>query len=130
MYSHVVVGSNDLDRSKRFYDATFAAIGGSEGNVDPKGVVLYFHNNGVFIVGKPINGEPSTVSNGATIAFAASSPDQVEAWHAAGVSNGGKAIEDPPGPRERSGMKVYLAYLRDPDDNKICAAHVLEPPKN
>ncbi|MHA6766899.1 VOC family protein [Sphingobium ummariense] len=126
MFSHVVIGSNDLDRSKHFYDAILAEIGGSKGIVDPKGVILYLHNDGVFIVGKPIDGNPSTVSNGATIAFKASSPDQVEAWYAAGVANGGKAIEDPPGPRERSGMKVYLAYLRDPDGNKICAAHLLD----
>jgi catechol 2,3-dioxygenase-like lactoylglutathione lyase family enzyme len=123
MYSHMVVGSNDLERSKRFYDAVFGALGGSEGHLDPKGIVLYLHNAGVFIVTDPINGEPATVSNGATVAFAASDPAQVEAWYAAGIAHGGNAIEDPPGPRDRSGMKVYLAYLRDPDGNKLCALH-------
>lgn len=125
MYSHVVVGSNNLERSKRFYDAVFAALGGEEGKADPKGIILYFNNGGVFIVGKPIDGEAATIANGATVAFSASSSDQVDAWHAAGVANGGKSIEDPPGLRERSGMKIYLAYLRDPDGNKLCAAHLL-----
>ena len=123
MYSHNMVGSNDIDRSKQFYDATFQAIGGNPGIKDDKGRLIYMHNGGLFLVTQPINGEPATIGNGCTIGFAMESPEQADAWHAAGVANGGKAIEDPPGVREGAQMKLYLAYLRDPDGNKLCALH-------
>ncbi len=124
MYSHIMVGSNDIDRSKAFYDATFKAMGSNEGIVDPKGRLMYLYSGGVFLVTKPIDGEPATPGNGMTIGFAMS-PEQADAWHAAGVAAGGTAIEDPPGVREGGGMKMYLAYLRDPDGNKLCALHRL-----
>ena len=123
MFSHMMVGSNDIDRSKKFYDALFVAIGGKPGIVDPKGRLIYLHNGGVFLVTKPIDGKPATVSNGGTIGFAMSSPAQADAWHAAGVAAGGAAIEDPPGVRSGGAAPLYLAYLRDPDGNKICALH-------
>ena len=122
MYSHMMVGSNDIERSKKFYDATFTAIGGKEAIVDPKGRLMYLHNGGAFLVTTPIDGEPATAGNGCTIGFAMT-PEQADSWHAAGVENGGTAIEDPPGIREGAGMKMYLAYLRDPDGNKLCALH-------
>lgn len=122
MYSHMMVGSNDIARSKTFYDATFAAFGGKPGIQDPKGRLIYMHNGSMFLVTPPINGQPATCGNGMTIGFAMT-PEQADAWHAAGVANGGKAIEDPPGIREGNGMKLYLAYLRDPDGNKLCALH-------
>ena len=122
MYSHMMVGSNDIERSKTFYDATFKAIGGREGSLDPKGRLIYMHNGGLFLVTPPIDGKPATAGNGCTIGFAMT-PEQADAWHAAGVENGGTAIEDPPGIREGNGMKMYLAYLRDPDGNKLCALH-------
>ena len=123
MYSHMMVGSNDIDRSKAFYDALFGAVGGKPGIVDPKGRLIYMHNGSMFLVTKPIDGEAATPGNGMTIGFAVESPAQADAWHAAGVAAGGKAIEDPPGVREGAGMKLYLAYLRDPDGNKLCALH-------
>ena len=122
MYSHMMVGSNDIERSKKFYDATFKAIGGREGSMDPKGRLIYMHNGGLFLVTPPIDGKPATAGNGCTIGFAMT-PEQADAWHAAGVEAGGTAIEDPPGIREGNGMKMYLAYLRDPDGNKLCALH-------
>ena len=122
MYSHMMVGSNDMERSKKFYDATFKAIGGREGSMDPKGRLIYMHNGGLFLVTPPIDGKPATAGNGCTIGFAMT-PEQADAWHAAGVEAGGTAIEDPPGIREGNGMKMYLAYLRDPDGNKLCALH-------
>lgn len=120
MYSHVMVGSNDIQRSKTFYDALFAALGGNPAIEDDKGRLIYMHNGGIFLVTPPIDGEPATHANGGTIGFAAESPEQAQAWHKAGIEAGGTAIEDPPGIREGSGMKMYLAYLRDPDGNKIC----------
>ncbi|WP_183933821.1 VOC family protein [Sphingomicrobium lutaoense] len=122
MFSHMMVGSNDLERSKKFYDATFAAFGGPEGIVDPKGRLVYRHNGAAFLVTRPIDGEPAGCGNGMTIGFAMT-PEQADAWWKAGQEAGGTAIEDPPGVRETAGMKLYLAYLRDPDGNKLCALH-------
>ena len=121
MYSHNMVGSNDIARSKKFYDAIFAALGGKPAIQDDKGRLIYMHNGGMFLVTQPIDGEPATAGNGCTIGFTMDSPEQAQAWHAAGVANGGKAIEDPPGWREGGFGKLYLAYLRDPDGNKLCA---------
>lgn len=123
MYSHMMVGANDIDRAKTFYDAIFGAVGGKPGIVDPKGRLIYMHNGGMFLVTKPIDGGGATPGNGMTIGFAMANPAECDAWHAAGVAAGGKAIEDPPGVREGAGMKLYLAYLRDPDGNKLCALH-------
>ena len=83
--------------------------------------IFYFANGGIFSVSLPINGQPATCANGGTIGFACSSPQQADDWHATGVANGGTSCEDPPGVRE--GSKVYLAYLRDPDGNKLCGLH-------
>jgi catechol 2,3-dioxygenase-like lactoylglutathione lyase family enzyme len=123
MFSHVMVGSNDIARSKKFYDATFAAFGGKPAIVDPKNRLIYQHNGSMFIVTTPINGEAACGANGGTIGFAMT-PEQADAWEKAGRENGGAACEDPPGPRE--GSPFYLAYLRDPDGNKLCALHVLQ----
>lgn len=122
MYSHMMVGSNDIGRSKTFYDATFAAMGGQPGRQDDKGRLMYMHNGGIFMVTPPIDGGAATHGNGCTIGFAMT-PEQADAWHAAGIAHGGTAIEDPPGVRSGSGMSLYLAYLRDPDGNKLCALH-------
>lgn len=123
MYSHNMVGANDLEASKKFYDALFASIGGKPAMVDPKGRLIYMHNGGLFLVTAPIDGQPATAGNGCTIGFAMENPEQADAWHRAGLENGGTAIEDPPGVREGGGMKMYLAYLRDPSGNKLCAMH-------
>ena len=122
MYSHLTIGSNDIDKAQRFYDALFTAIGGNPGDrADTR--LMYAHNGGLLLVTKPINGEPATHANGGTIGFGMNSPEEVESWHAAGVANGGTTCEDPPGVREHPGMKMHLAYLRDPDNNKLCAIY-------
>lgn len=123
MYSHMMVGSNDIERSKAFYDALFKSVGGKEAMVDPKGRLMYMHNGGIFMVTSPIDGEGATPGNGMTVGFAMANPEQADAWHQAGVEAGGTSIEDPPGVRENPGMNLYLAYLRDPDGNKLCALH-------
>lgn len=120
MFSHIMVGANDVAASKKFYDAVFGAIGVGPGRMDDKGRVFYATKTGVFAVTKPINGAPASGANGGTIGFAVESAQQAKAWHAAGVANGGTTCEDPPG--ERPGG-AYLAYLRDPSGNKICAMH-------
>ncbi len=121
MFSHVVVGSNDIARSKKFYDALIGAMGGKPGVEDAKGRLIYMHNGGLLLVTKPIDGKPATHANGGTIGFAMAGPEQADAWHKAGVENGGTSIEDPPGIRQGGGGAMYLAYLRDPDGNKLCA---------
>ena len=123
MFSHVMVGTNDLEKSKKFYDALFKSLGGREAIVDPKGRLIYLHNGGTFLVTPPIDGEPACHANGGTIGFSMDSPEQAKAWHDAGVENGGTSIEDSPGVREGGFGKLYLAYLRDPDGNKLCALH-------
>ena len=123
MFSHVMIGSNDLERSQRFYDAVFAAIGGKPARRDGRGRLVYGQSGPFLMVTKPIDGEAASCANGGTIGFAVGSPELADAWHAAGVANGGTAIEDPPGLRDGQFGKLYLAYLRDPDGNKLCAMH-------
>ena len=123
MFSHIMIGANDLAASKKFYDAALGALGVSPGKQDDKGRVFYRTKTGVFAITKPINGNAATFANGGTIGFACESPEIAAAWHAAGVAHGGKTCEDPPGWREGAFGKLYLAYLRDPSGNKICALH-------
>ncbi|HEY0650218.1 VOC family protein [Phenylobacterium sp.] len=122
MFSHVMVGVNDLDRAKAFYDATLGALGVAPGFVD-RHRVFWRTPAGVFAASLPIDGEAATIGNGSTVGFACASAEQADAWHAAGVANGGTSIEDPPGVREGTGGKMYLAYLRDPDGNKLCGLY-------
>ncbi|MEQ1650804.1 MAG: VOC family protein [Hyphomicrobiaceae bacterium] len=124
MFSHVMIGTNDLEKSKAFYDATLATLGVKPGRVDGHRV-FYRTATGVFSVTKPINGQPATPANGGTVGFACNSGAEADAWHAAGLAHGGATCENPPGIREGSFGNLYLAYLRDPDGNKICALHRL-----
>jgi catechol 2,3-dioxygenase-like lactoylglutathione lyase family enzyme len=123
MFSHIMVGSNDLDRSKAFYDVLF----GKEGRRDDKGRLSYGRRGAVFMVSNPIDGQDATHGNGSTIGFAFDSPEEVDEWHRRGVEAGGTPIEDPPGPRSNAFGSLYLAYLRDPDGNKLCGLH--RPPQ-
>ncbi len=121
MFSHIMVGANDIQESKAFYDAVLGALGHKPGVIDEKGRCFYFTDTGIFSLSKPIDGEPASHGNGSTIGFAAKNPEEADAWHAAGLANGGTDCEDAPGVREGGGRKLYLAYLRDPSGNKICA---------
>lgn len=125
MFSHVMLGANDIQESKAFYDAIFSVLGYAPGVIDEKGRCFYFTKTGVFALSKPIDGKPATKGNGSTIGFAAKTTEEVDAWHAAGLANGGVTCEDPPGVRDGVTMKLYLAYLLDPSGNKICALHRL-----
>ena len=120
MFSHIMIGTNDLDKAKSFYDAVLGTLGVAPATVD-RHRIFYRTPTGVFSVSKPINGEPATAPNGGTIGFACKSFEQADAWHAAGLAHGGTSCEDPPGVREGAAGQLYLAYLRDPDGNKICA---------
>lgn len=122
MFSHVMIGTNDLNRSKAFYDAVLGTLGVPAGFVD-RHRVFWRTQSGVFSVSLPIDGKPATVANGGTVGFACESTAQADAWHAAGLANGGISCEDPPGIRDGAAGQLYLAYLRDPDGNKICGMH-------
>ena len=125
MFSHIMIGSNDIPRSKKFYDALLAVVGGAPGQEDAKGRLRYVHDGGVLMISKPIDGNPATGANGGTIGFRVSGPAQADAWHAAGCAHGGTSCEDPPGERASGDRRLYLAYLRDPDGNKLCALHLV-----
>ena len=124
MFSHIMIGSNNLDRSKSFYDAVLGTLGVRPGAVD-RHRIFWRTPTGVFSVTLPIDGNAATFGNGGTIGFACQSPEQTDAWHAAGLAHGGSLCEEPPGVREGAAGKLYLAYLRDPDGNKICGLHRL-----
>lgn len=127
MFSHVMVGSNDIERSKRFYAAVLGALGVGEParNTAKSGHVrLFYRHGGVsFGVTQPINGEPAAPANGGTIGFSCRSPEQVLAFYEAALAHGGQAIEEPPGPRGAAPGALHLAYVRDPDGNKLCALY-------
>ena len=124
MFSHIMIGTNNLERAKAFYDSLLGTLGVPAAKVDGSRI-FYRTSAGVFSVTQPINGAPATCANGMTIGFAAASPAQADAWHAAGLAAGGTACEEPPGVREGSVGKLYLAYLRDPDGHKLCALYRL-----
>ena len=121
MFSHIMVGSNDIDRSQKFYDSLF----GKEAARDDKGRLAYRNKGSVFMVSKPMDGQPAHHANGGTIGFTLDSPEEVDAWHRRGLEAGGSLCDgcDPPGYREGGFGKLYLAYLRDPDGNKLCGLH-------
>ena len=124
MFSHVMVGTDNLEASKKFYDAVLGTLGIGPGYIDDNRRIFYLSPNGsAFAVTKPINGAPASSANGGTVGFVVADPATVNAWHAAGVANGGTTCEEPPGVREGGLGKMYLAYLRDPSGNKLCALH-------
>ena len=123
MFSHIMLGANDIEESKIFYDAILGTLGYEPGVIDEKGRVFWFTKSGVFSISKPIDGEPAGNGNGSTIGFSAKEPAHADAWHEAGLASGGTTCEDPPGVRDGVSGSLYLAYLRDPSGNKICALH-------
>ena len=127
MFSHVMLGASDLEKSRHFYDAVLGTLGIAPG-VANKNRYFYRSPTGNFGITTPINGEPACHANGGTIGFAMQTPEQADTFHATGLAHGGTTCEEPPGWRDNgAGGKLYLAYLRDPDGNKICALH--RPPR-
>ena len=131
MFNHIVIGSNDIERSRQFYNAVLATLGAGEPvrNKAPTGHtrLFYRHEGGVLCVSEPINDEAATFANGGTIGFKCNSPELVRQFHDAAVAHGGTSIEDPPGLREGAMGSLYLAYVRDPDGHKLCAIHRPKP---
>jgi catechol 2,3-dioxygenase-like lactoylglutathione lyase family enzyme len=127
MFSHIMIGSNHIEQSKKFYDAVLGVFGASEPirNKAPSGHtrLFYRHDGSTFCISEPINGEEATCANGGTIGFKCSSPEQVRQFHDTAVAHGGQSIEEPPGPRDSAMGTMHLAYVRDPDGNKLCAIY-------
>ncbi len=127
MLSHVMIGTNDIERSKRFYDAVLGALGAGEPlrNEARTGHkrLFYRHEGMTFCVSEPIDDGPATHANGGTIGFKCGSPEQVRQFHDIAVAHGGTSIEEEPGLRDSSLGQLHLAYVRDPDGNKLCALH-------
>lgn len=127
MLNHIMIGSNDIERSKKFYNATLGVLGAGEpmAHVNDTGQtrLFYVHDGSTFSISEPINGEPAVPSNGSTIGFVCNSPEQIQELHDVAVANGGTSIEDPPGLREGSMGPMYLCYFTDPDGHKICGIH-------
>ena len=123
MFTHAFLGSNDIEKSRKFYDATMAELGYQNVVPPEAGQLVYAGPAGTFIVGKPYDGNSATVGNGSTLGFAAPDDETVSRWHAAGLAAGG-TCDGPPGPRERAPNQSVGAYLRDPDGNKVCAFHM------
>ncbi|MBL8299473.1 MAG: VOC family protein [Rhodanobacteraceae bacterium] len=127
MFSHVMLGTNDIERSKRFYDSVLNVIGAGEAiqNANKTGQrrLFYRHDGSIFCVSEPLDGQSATCGNGSTIGFKCDSPEQVRQFHDVALASGGTSIEEPPGPRESAMGVLYLAYVRDPDGNKLCALH-------
>ena len=130
MFSHVMVGVNNIEESRVFYDKIFKVLGAEPGKMYPNlsGQKRYFYNfkGTTFCITEPIDGKPATVSNGATIGFNIDNTEQGDAWHKAGIENGGISIEEVPGIRNYGKFSMYLAYLRDPTGNKLCASLLIK----
>lgn len=125
MFSHIMLGVDDMETSRAFYDAALGALGIAKGVADARGRTIYATDRGILMLTRPIDGGPASCANGGTIGFSAQSTDAVDAWHVAGVGHGGATCEDPPGVRDSPFGKLYLAYMRDPAGNKLCAMHRL-----
>ena len=127
MFNHVMIGSNDIERSKRFYNAVLGTLGAGEPirNKADSGHsrLFYRHDGNTFCVTEPINDEAATCANGGTIGFKCNSSEQVREFHDTAIAYGGESIEDPPGLRDGSLGAMFLAYVRDPDGNKLCAIY-------
>lgn len=127
MFSHIMVGSNDIERSKHFYDAVLGVLGAGDSLRNDASTghlrLFYRHDGGTFCVSQPINDDAATFANGGTIGFKCDSLEQVHLFHDTAVAHGGTSIEAAPGLRESPMGAMHLAYVRDPDGNKLCAIH-------
>ena len=130
MFSHVMIGTNNIEESRAFYDKLFEALGSGPGkmylNLTGQKRYFYYFNGSSFVITQPIDGNAATVANGSTIGFNLESTEQGDAWHQAGIDNGGTSIEEPPGIRNYEKFSMYLAYLKDPTGHKLCAGMLID----
>lgn len=124
MFTHVALGSNNLEQAEKFHKATFATLG--YGKFMPmENRFVFVHEGIVLLITQPINGKPATVANGLTVGLSAPSVEAVDAWYKAGLENGGEKCEltQPPYWKDSPRGKIYIAYLKDPDGNKLCVGY-------
>ena len=108
MLNHVMIGSNDIEKTKNFYSSVLGVLGAGEPmeHVNETGQTRLFY-----------------IHDGSTIGFVCDSPEQVKEFHDTAVANGGISVEDPPGPRDGTMGTMHLCYFLDPDGHKICGIH-------
>jgi catechol 2,3-dioxygenase-like lactoylglutathione lyase family enzyme len=127
MFSHVMLGTNDIEKAKAFWDKVLGVLGAPGGmeNTSDSGHkrVFYMHDGNAFGLSQPINDQQATSANGMTIGLKCSSEAEVRELHDVAVANGGTTMEDPPGLRETTMGPMHLCYFRDPDGHKICGIH-------
>ena len=127
MLNHVMLGSNDIEKTKKFYNSVLSVLGAGDAmeHVNETGQtrLFYIHDGSTFSISEPVNGEPVSIANGSTIGFVCDSPEQVKEFHDIAVANGGISVEDPPGPRDGTMGLMHLCYFLDPDGHKICGIH-------
>ena len=127
MLNHTMLGTNDIEKSRKFYDAVLAVLGAGEPvvHVNDTGQtrLFYIHNGSSFCITEPINGQPASAANGTTIGFRCDSPEQIQQFHDVAIANGGTSIEEAPGLREGSMGPMHLCYFLDPDGHKICGLY-------
>ncbi|MFT4912614.1 MAG: putative lactoylglutathione lyase [Brevundimonas sp.] len=118
MIGYVTLGTNDLERGAKFYDALAAELGVTR-MMEASTYIAWGTPGGGAGIGltKPFNGEAAGVGNGVMVALEAASRDQVQRLYDIALAHGG-TCEGPPGPR---GGPFYAAYFRDPDGNKLNA---------
>ena len=127
MLNHVMIGSNDIEKTRNFYNSVLSVLGADDAmeHVNETGQtrLFYIHDGSTFSISEPVNGEPVSIANGSTIGFVCGSPEQVKEFHDIAVANGGISVEDPPGPRDGTMGLMHLCYFLDPDGHKICGIH-------
>ena len=128
MFNHIMIGTNDIAKSKAFYEKVLAVLGGRNAidNTSASGHqrAIFIHDGNTFMLTQPIDGEAATCANGMTIGFKCDSPEQVKELHDVAVVNGATSIEGPPGPRDAGQLgTMHLSYFRDLDGHKICGIH-------
>jgi len=123
-----MIGTNDIERSGRFYEALLRVLGVEappvRNTTNSGHLRLFFrHDGNTLAISQPINDQPATVANGSTLAFRCDTPERVREFHDVAVRNGGVSVEDPPGVRTLGPFTYHLAYVRDLDGHKLCAIH-------
>ena len=128
MLDHVSITVGELGRASTFYDAIMHALGvpcvwREERAIGYGRRNLPGDDGHSYLTIRANTASAGMDAPGRHWCFRAPSRAAVDAFHAAGIANGGTTCEEPPGFRDGAVGKLYLAYLRDPDGNKICALH-------
>ncbi|WP_101068975.1 VOC family protein [Roseovarius salinarum] len=137
MFSHVMLGADNLARQVAFFDAVLAPLGLERRErieqAGPAGVIWYVPGQRwpQFAIRAPLNGRPASPGNGVQVSFAAPDRGAVDAAWSAAVKAGG-TDEGRPGRRPRYAPDFYAAYCRDPEGNKLCFVHAdaIGPPSD